>query len=199
MYENREWTLPHGYVCPQQACQTEEQGDVTTYLLCPTCQDQIYHYTSWITTALRMIHGDFQEEVEVKDPEYVIATISKRVYDNEAKQVKNVKVHYRYRVIRYFDASIAKVTQPHSRRGSWLAGRRLAQDENELDPGAVIYVTIQPKEHDRTYHDERYVNMRGKTQHIAPSPRRQPMTIATFRQLPRVQRVTRVLASKFEV
>jgi hypothetical protein len=51
-----------------------------------------------------MIHGDFQEEVEVKEPEYVVETVSKRVYDTEKKQVKDVKVRYRYRVIRYFDA-----------------------------------------------------------------------------------------------
>lgn len=199
IYENSEWKLPHGYVCPQQACQTEKQGDITTYLLCSACQEHIHDYTSWITTALRMIHGDFQEEVEVKEPEYVVETTSKRVYDNEAKQVKNVKVRYRYRVIRYFDASRTSVTHPQTKRGSWMANRPIAKDANEVNPEAIIYVRIQPKEHDRTYRHQRYTNVRGKTQHIEPPPRLQPMTIATFRQLPRVQRVTRVLASKFEM
>jgi hypothetical protein len=58
---------------------------------------------------------------------------------------------------------------------------------------------IQPRDHDRTDKHFPYTRMRGKTQHIDPKPSLQPMTIAAFMQLPRVQRVTRVLASKFEI
>lgn len=196
-YETGEWKVPYGYVCPQQQCHREERDGITTYELCTTCQEHLHHYTSWIAVALRMIAGDFQEEVELKNPEYIVEAMTKKVYDHETKQAKDVETHYRYRVIRYLDACLAKDKKPQTKRGSWMIGKPIAENEYEVNPDAIIYVRIQPREHNRTFRHPRFTHARGKTQHIEPHFRLQPMTIATFRQLPHVQRITHVIASKF--
>lgn len=79
-----------------------------------------------------------------------------------------------------------------------MSGKPLAESEYDMNPSAIIYVQIQPREHDRTYKHNRYTYMKEKTQHIDPQTRLQPMTIATFRQLPKLQRITKVFASTFE-
>ncbi len=78
-----------------------------------------------------------------------------------------------------------------------MSGKPLAESEYDINPNAILYVEIQPRDHDRTYKHARYTRMRGKTQHIDPKPRLQPMTIATFRELPKIQRITKVYASKY--
>lgn len=197
-YENKEWKLPNDYVCVHNKCQQEEHNGVTTYLLCHPCQDAIHYYTTWFTTALRMIKGDFQEQVELKKPEYIIESYDDKRYDHKTKKTKSTKIQHRYHIIRYFDASMVKENIPQKKHKSWMEGRPIARDEYEINPEAIIYVRIVSKEHDRTYKHPRYTNLRGKTQHINSVTRLQPMTIAAFKQLPHVQRITRVRASKFE-
>jgi hypothetical protein len=90
---------------------------------------------------------------------------------------------YRYQVIRYFDACRYTGTSPQSRRGSWITtGKSLAESEYDVNPNAILSVLTSPKEHNRRYKHERFMHMCGKTQHIEPKRRLQPMTIATFRQ-----------------
>ena len=79
-----------------------------------------------------------------------------------------------------------------------MSGRPMAESEYEINPNAIIYVQIQPKGYNRTYTHERYTYVRGKTQHVEPGPRLQPMTIAPFRQLKHIQKITRVYASKYD-
>lgn len=196
-YESNDWTLPQHYACPEQKCTSEVVGGVIVYNLCNTCQERMTHYTSWLNIALRMIAGDFQEQVELRVPEEVLEAGTKIVRDDRTGESKDVLVLRKFRLIRYYDACrhIGKVIL--GRRGSWMAGRPLADSEYEVNLDAIIYVQIQSRDHDRTYRSSRYVNMRGKTQHIDPHTRLQPMTIATYRQLRQIQRITRVFASKF--
>jgi hypothetical protein len=145
-----------------------------------------------------MIAGDFQEQVEVREPEEVLETSTRTIRDEVTGQERKKPVLYRFKVIRYHDACVHRSGPPQTKRGSWMAGRPLAESEFDVNPAALLYVQIQPRDHDRTYHHERYTHMKGKTQHIDPHPRLQPMTIATFRQLPRRQSITKVSASNFE-
>ncbi len=191
------WTLAQGYQCAEHQCQLEEIEGIRAYKLCESCQEQITHYISWITIALRMVNGDFQEQIELQEPETIQEIVSRTVNAGNG-QTKNITVLHRYKVIRYLDACTHKEKVVQTKRGSWMTGRPYAESEYEVNPHAIIYVQIYPREHDRTYRHERYTNMRGKTQHIEPKPRIQPMTIATFQQLKKIERIIYVVASKFE-
>ena len=197
-YEDDIWTLPYNYHCPEQKCTLEDLNGVRTHVLCDMCQQRITHFTSWLAVALRMIAGDFQEYVEMQEPDVTLEPSTKTEQDENTGQKKEVSTLRHYRIIRYYDACIHKSNTPQTKRGSWMSKKPLAESEYEINPNAIIYVQIQPKDHDRTYRHERYTQARGKTRHIEPRPRLQPMTIATFRQLPHIQRITKVTASKFE-
>jgi len=197
-YENNMWTLSYNYHCPEQKCSLEDRNGVRTHILCGMCQQRITHFTSWLAVALRMIAGDFQEYVEIQEPDVVLETSTKVEQDENTGQTKEVSTLRRYHIIHYYDACMRKSSTPQTKRGSWMSEKPLAESEYEINPNAIIYVQIQPKDHDRTYRHERYTQARGKTRHIEPRPRLQPMTIATFRQLPHIQRITKVTASKFE-
>jgi hypothetical protein len=145
-----------------------------------------------------MLAGDFQEQVEMREPEYILETSTEIVQDEGTKQATEKRVLHRFRVIRYLDACRYTGHTPQTRRGSWRTGRPLAESEYDVNPHAIIFVQLQPREHDRTYHHDRFTRMKGKTQHIEPGTRLQPMTIATFRQLKHIQRITHVYASAFE-
>jgi hypothetical protein len=148
--------------------------------------------------ALRMIAGDFQEQVELREPEYILETGTETVRDENTGQIAEKHILHRFRVIRYLDACCYTGQAPQTRRGSWMTGKPLAESEYDVNPHAIIYVQLQPRKHHRTYHHDRFTHMKGKTQHIEPGVRLQPMTIATFRQLKHIQRITRVYASAFE-
>jgi hypothetical protein len=198
LYEKDAWTLPKKYICPEHQCITEETLAGTSYLLCQACQGRITYYTTWITTVLRMIAGDFQENIELQEPEEVLETTTNIVRDDKTGKSKEVHTLHKYRIIRYYDASKYKGKESQTKRGSWMSGRPLAESEYEINLDAVIYVQIQPRNYQRTYRHKRYKHVRGTTEHIKPGPRLQPMTIASFRQLRRIQKITRVFASKFD-
>ncbi len=197
-HEGGGWLIPRGYICPEQRCTTEMIGGMTLYRLCNSCQERLNHYTSWIAIALRMIAGDFQEQVEVREPEYMVETAERTVHDISTGKTQQRSVRHHFRVIRYLDACVYKGQAPQTKRGSWMTGRPLAESEYEVNPNAIIYVKIRSREYARTYRHQRYIHVRGKKQLIPPHYRLQPMTIATFRQLKQVQRITRVYASKYE-
>jgi hypothetical protein len=135
------WTLPQEYVCPGQQCRVEEEGKAKVYHLCEPCQERFMHFTSWLSIALRMIAGDFQEQVELQEPEEVVAPGVKRVKDEQTGEVKTISAVRRYRVIRYLDTCVRKGSHlPQTRRGSWMSGRPLAESEYEVNPNAIIYV-----------------------------------------------------------
>jgi len=192
-----QWTVPMDFSCPKRECRIEETPTGKVYQLCKTCQEQVSYMTSWLTTALRMAAADFQEQVEFQEPEEILETSTYSQQDEQTGLVQEKTLLHRFRIIRYYDACLYHGSSPRTKRGSWMTGRPLAESEYEVNPHAIIYVQIQPRDHDRTYRDERYTYMKGKTQHIDPKPRLQPMTIATFRQLPKIQRITRVYASKY--
>lgn len=138
-----------------------------------------------------MIAGDYQEQVEMSSSEEIVETSTKYLCDEQSGEIKEKKVLRRFRVIRY-DACLQRVSNPpRSRRGSWMTNRPLAESKYDVNPQALIYVLIRPKDYDRTYRHKRFVNMLGKKQHIDPKRRLQPMTIATLRALPHTQRITR--------
>lgn len=196
IYEKQTWTLPQDYGCPESQCSTQETEHGRVYHLCSLCQQRLGHYTSWIAIALRMLAGDFREQVELQEPEFVLETSTGEMPEDQGNQQRNPQL-YRYRVIRYFDACRYTGKSPQTKRGSWMTGRPLAESEYDVNLDALLYVVIFPKEHDRNYRHERFVRMRGKTQRIEPKPRLQPMTIAKFRQLKQRQPITHVLASRY--
>lgn len=191
------WTVPKAYVCPNGACSEEHGETEPLFTLCTSCQERASHHTSWIAVALRMIAGDFQEQVEIREPEEVLETSTKEVVDEMTGEIKQKPILRRFTVIRYYDACRSRSGKPETKRGSWMDDKPFAESEYEVNPNAIIYVQIQPRDHERTYRHDRYVQMRGKTQHIDPKPRLQPMTIATFRQLPKLQEITKVFASEY--
>ena len=192
------WSLPGDDVCPENRCRRDEPSAGQLFTLCPACQAWIDHVTAWITVALRMLAGDFQERVELRQPEEVLETSKQLVRDEQTGETKEKTILHRFRVIRYYDACVRRENSPQTRRGSWMSDRPLAESEYDVNPHAIIFVQIEPRDYERTYRHERYVHMRGKSQYIDPKARLQPMTIATFRQLPRQQRMTKVYASSFE-
>src|SRR5712691_12853876 len=96
--------LPRGDPCPEQSCTTEEIAGITVYHLCAICREHMTQSTSWVAIALRMIDGDFQEHIEMQEPEYLSETVNKKEYDTTAGSTKERTVQHRYRVIRYLDA-----------------------------------------------------------------------------------------------
>ena len=62
------WTLPKEYLCPDGQCHVEETASGKLFTLCEVCQRVLASYVSWIVIALRMIAGDFQEQVELREP-----------------------------------------------------------------------------------------------------------------------------------
>jgi hypothetical protein len=143
-----------------------------------------------------MLAGDFREQVELREPEFILETSTDEMQEDEENQQRKPLL-YRYRVIRYFDACQYTGKSPQTKRGSWMTGKPLAESEYDVNQDAILYVVISPKEHDRNYKHERFVRMRGKTQLISPKPRLQPMTIAKFRQLKQRQPITHVFASRY--
>jgi len=193
------WALPQDYQCPVQQCGREQTPEGVIFHLCDRCQKRASHFTTWLAIALGMIAGDYQEQVELREPEEVIETSKKYVYDEQSGATIEKTVLRRFRVIRYYDACVQRHSSaPRSRRGSWMTNRPLAESEYDVNPDALIYVLIRPKDYDRTYLHQRFVNMYGKTQHIDPKRRLQPMTIARLRQLPQIQRITKVYASAYQ-
>lgn len=195
------WTVSKEHTCPEQRCQVENAETGRVFHLCEVCQERATHYTSWLAIALRMLAGDFREQVEVRKPEELLETSTRTVRDKITGEEREKHVLYRFKVIRYFDACVRRDGQPQTKRGSWMANRPLAESEYEVNPAAIIYVMIQPRKYQRTYRHHRYIHMKGKTQQIDPDVRAQPMTMATFRQLyqfQQVQRITRVSASDYE-
>ena len=195
------WTVSKEHTCPEQRCQVEDAETGRVFHLCEVCQERATHYTSWLAIALRMLAGDFREQVEVRKPEELLETSTRTVRDKTTGEEREKRVLYRFKVIRYYDACVRRDGQPQTKRGSWMANRPLAESEYEVNPAAIIYVLIQPRKHQRTYRHRRYTHMQGKTQQIDPNLRAQPMTMATFRQLhqfQQVQRITRVSASSYE-
>ncbi len=192
------WSLPTDDVCPENRCRRDVSSPGQLFTLCPSCQTWIDHSTAWIAVALRMLAGDFQEQVELRQSEEVLETSKRMVRDAQTGETKEKAILHRFRVIRYYDACVRRGNGPQTRRGSWMSGRPLAESAYDVNPQAIIYVQIEPRDYERTYRHERYVHMQGKTQSIDPKARLQPMTIATFRQLPKRQRMTKVYASSFE-
>jgi hypothetical protein len=192
------WSLPPHYTCPKNQCHSREMPSGQMFILCPDCQRRFDFVTAWLAIALRMVAGDFQEQVEFRLPEEVLETSKRMVRDETRGEMKEKTILHRFRVIHYYDACVQRSTNPQSPRGSWMSGRPLAESEYDVNPHAIIYVQIEPRDYERTYRHERFVHMRGKSQHIDPKVRLQPMTIATFRQLPHRQRITKVYASSFE-
>ncbi len=195
------WTVSKEHTCPEQHCQVEDAETGRVFHLCEVCQERATHYTSWLAIALRMLAGDFREQVEVREPEELLETSTRTVQDKTTGEEREKRVLYRFKVIRYYDACVRRDGQPQTKRGSWMANRPLAESEYEVNPAAIIYVLIQPSKYQRTYRHHRYTHMRGKTQQIDPNVRAQPMTMATFRQLhqfQQIQRITRVSASTYE-
>src|SRR5258708_3932110 len=195
------WTVSKEHTCPEQRCQVEDAETGRVFHLCEVCQERATHYTSWLATALRMLAGDFREQVEVRKPEELLETSTRTVRDKTTGEEREKRVLYRFKVIRYYDACVRRDGQPQTKRGSWMANRPLAESEYEVNPAAIIYVLIQPSKYQRTYRHHRYPHMRGKTQQIDPNVRAQPMTMATFRQLhhiQQIQRITTVSASTYE-
>ena len=192
------WTLPKEYQCPTQQCRVKQTTSGILFCLCALCQEKVSFYSSWLTVALRMLAGDFQECLEMQKPEEIFETSMKSEQDATSGQIKEKRVLRRFRVVGYYDACTHREATPRNKRGSWMSNKPLAESAYDVNPHAIIYVQIQPRDHTRTYKHERYVHMQGKTQRIDPKPRLQPMTIARFRQLPQRQRITRVYASSFD-
>lgn len=146
-----------------------------------------------------MIAGYFQEAEEVSTPETITETVKRRIEDaTRTWKARKVSVTHHYQVIRYLDACVSKAPAPPQKlRGSWMSERPVTQDEYDINPNAIIFVPIQPREYHRTYRHERYKNVRGQTQHITPGMRRQPMTVASLQQRKSSRVITQVLASKF--
>jgi hypothetical protein len=197
-YEQHTWMLPRSYQCPEQLCQVVVDRENTSYLLCDLCQQRTNHYPPWLVVALRMINGDFRKQVTLQQPETIIESGHYTVREGPDRPTSTIQTRHTFRVIRSIDASVSFPPASHGTRGSWMQGRPLAAGADELNPNAIIYVQIQPHAYDRKYAHDRYINAKGTVQHVEPGPRLQPMTVAAFQQLGRWQRLTRVVASRYE-
>lgn len=197
-YEQHTWMLPCAYLCPEQLCQAVVDGEGTSYLLCDLCQQRINYYPPWLVVALRMINGDFREQVILQQPETIVESGHYTVREGPDGPTSTIQTCHTFRVIRSFDASVLPPPASYGTRGSWMRGRPLAVGADELNPNAIVYVQIQPNAYDRKYAHDRYINAKGSVQHVEPGPRLQLMTVATFLQLGRWQRLTRVAASRYE-
>ena len=183
--------------CPFDAC-VPATGE-----RCERCADMLTLVPRWITLLQALVLGFFQE-VEIKE-RVVTETRSVKRADNPKKK-KRVPIEHRLRTLdvsrRVVDITREEQEELNSERNSWTTGREvltLDQINWETPPAddVVVLAAAPVRKHRRTFKDDRFTNMQGKTIVIGRYEKpRQPMTFATWKR--RQWDFVRVMASEYE-
>jgi hypothetical protein len=183
--------------CPFDAC-TPATGE-----RCPRCAEMLTLVPRWIALLQALLLGFFQE-VEIR--EHVQTEIRKVARSNNPKKKKKITIEHRVRTLdvsrRVVEITPEEQEELRTERHSWIAGREvlpLDRIDWEIPPAddAVVLAPAPVRKHRRTFKDERFTHMQGKTIVIRRYEKpRQPMTFATWKK--RQWDVVRVMASEYE-
>ncbi len=192
-----DWDVWKEPLCEQ--CRREDQDDVK---LCSACRETFALSATWFGVAMQMLNGRYQQFPDASENKSEEIHVENEVIEMPAaeswKPARRVTKPHRMQVVR-FDACL-RTERPLSttRRGSWLAGRTIAQAVSEdLDPAAIIYVPYK-YEYRKTYRSDRYAKsgLQGQQRQVDVEQRMVPVTVATLFSERRKR--TKVLASRYQ-
>lgn len=178
--EKGRWTLNKADICTVRRCEhlgTDRRGWPGWYI-CDVCKPAFDYWTSWFPVALMAVNLDFAETIEQPEP--------KRFAEREIRQkrtdrgYKEIPILHTFHIIT-FDLTVkphvpAKEPLEPSEpfHPTWL--------EKAIADETVLYIEKHIEESRRTFHHERYVNMRGKTITVSAHDKRIPVSVKRLKQ-----------------
>lgn len=176
-----QWTFNASHKCPTGRCEfTGQAADKWTgWYMCEVCRQDYDYWTNWFPVALMAVQGDFAETEERQAPA-TITTHEKRPYTRpDGKREVKTMTHIWHIVT--FDVSVKSHPAPTPEiqaheivHPTWL--------ERAIEDETVLYVAKHIEQTQRTFHHERYINMRGKTIDVRAHDKRIPMSVLHLKQ-----------------
>ena len=181
---SHQWTFPIPYHCPVNECVTRQldgpfSQSVQGFLHepCMYCLSAKGKFSRLFTFALAMVRGDFAEVPDQHFPIEMERVIHK--VPGKGGKLQTQALYHQYHLVS-FDACIKSKTALEELRMakqtlSWL---ELAK---QVDPNSIFYILRSITEKPRTFHHERFVNMRGQTILVKGHEKHVPMKVGTMK------------------
>lgn len=176
-----QWAPNSSHHCSTGRCERTgraSDGWIGWYV-CEHCASLMEHWTCWLPVALMASHGDFAETAERREPAQFTTHEKHGPEHTDGKGLGAQHVTHTWRVIS-FDLSVKQPPRPAPEQmehdiqhPTWL--------ELAIANETVLYIPKHIEECERTFHHERYTNMRGKTITVADYDKRIPRSVLQLR------------------
>lgn len=178
--ERRLWTLNKVDLCPTRHCKKlgEDSKRFPNWYICDTCRPKFDHWTAFFPTALMAVNLDFAEEEEPRERTKSAERETRKRRTDQGTQ--ETSITHTYHIVT-FDISVKPATttaEPTDYKNISHPTWR----ERAIEEETILYVDKHIDESQRTFHHERYVNMRGKTITIHAYDKRIPRNVKRLKQ-----------------